>query len=149
MANEVEVRGVEQLEELGRKLKAADKSLKLELSRNMRLAVKPAQPDIRASLAGGLPKSGGLAALMAKATVGARVRTAGNSVGVRVSVQHGKSLMKTLDEGKLRHKVFGRKPWVEQSVPEGLISKPFDRMRPLVTRGVLAAMDHTSKQLTK
>jgi hypothetical protein len=145
---EVEVLGIQQLEELGVKLKTADRDLKLELGRNIRLAVKPAKPLVQESLRSGLPKRGGLAELMGKATVGTRVRNAGKEVGVQVRVSKGKSLLAKLNEGELRHKVFGHKPWVTQKVEAGLISEPLDRMKPLIRRGVLEAMDHTSRRLT-
>lgn len=145
----VEVRGAEQLADLGKRLKDADATeLRQDLRRNLRNAVKPAKPFVQESLRQGLPQRGGLAALMGKASVGARVRTEGSQVGVRVIVQKGKSVLSALDRGVLRHPVFGRGKWVTQQVEPGLISKPMDRMKPLVRRSVLEAMEKTSRRIT-
>lgn len=149
MAEEVVVKGVEQLEHLGQKLKAADKTLSKNLRRDLRLAAKPVTASIRASLAAGLPKRGGLARFMGTASVGVRTTLSGKNTGIRIQAQKRGHDLAGLDKGKIRHPVYGRGKWVEQDVPEGLVTKPFEAELPLLRRGVQAAMDATAHEITK
>ena len=145
----VEVRGAEQLAEVGKRIKTADATvLRQELRRNLRAVVKPIKPLVQASLRAGLPKKGHLNTFMGNASVGARVRTEGRDVGVRIVAGKKGHNLRKLDEGEIRHPTFGHKPWKKQAVTPGLVSKPIEAEKPAMQRAVMDAVNATAKKIT-
>ncbi len=149
MTDQVAIKGAEQLEELGKALKTADATvLRQELRRDLRAATKPLTWRMKESLGEGLPHSGGLAALMRKSSIGVRVRTEGRAVGVRIQAQNANHDLRAIDRGEIRHLVYGRKPWVRQSVRPHLVTRPFEEGRPIALLAVRRAMEKTANKIT-
>ena len=159
-----EVTGTADFKILGAKLKVADKSMRLKLGRNIRAATAPLKSAIPEA-AQRLPKSGGLADLVAKTPI--RTSITNNSMGLHVKVRSAGSPpvrdVRAIDEGKLRHPVFGSNArrvaghlkdsikadkWVSQSVPSGYFSDPVDAATPEITAAVTKAIDEIAKELT-
>lgn len=97
-------------------------------------------------------------------------------VGIGRSKAKGRDV-RALDEGRLRHPVYGRyrvqrrrnavtktvsgkqltiaassaykNPWVEQRIPAGWFSTPFERARPAALKEIQAAMDRTVDKINK
>lgn len=92
------------------------------LLRRVRAAGKAAIPDVRQAALSELPKSGGLAALVASRSYGVRSSYAGAGASVRI-VGNGMKGLRSIDSGTVRHPVFGnRSTWVAQPVRPGFFS---------------------------
>lgn len=147
-----EVRGANQLEEVARRLKAAGAGdLRKELLAGIRAANKPVIAEIRASARENLPKSGGLAALIASSSYGTRTRTSGNSVGVQIrGTSRSVKGLRALNAGRLRHPVFGnRSTWVEQSVTPGFFSKPIEKSKEELRHGIETVLADIAKRIER
>lgn len=149
MADDVEVRGVDDLVNLTRALKDAGeegKGLRKELYAGLNRATKPIRADLNAAVPPTFPQGGGLAALMAKrARFSVSTRTGARTAGVRL-VARGKgrrTLQTASQRGTIRHPVFGnRKAWVTQSagVDPGLPQEAFENDKDVAKREVLQAV---------
>lgn len=147
--------------EVAARLKAADEALIPLARRNIRAAVVPLPPKIQDSARQTLPKSGGLADLVAsskfttttsfipktagvqlrmkavnQATVDKRARA--KSAGKRYPTSPSHDLV-AIDQGRLRHPTYGRDPWVTQPVPRGFFSRPVVESMPEIQAAVMAA----------
>jgi len=146
---DLKVTGANQLADLGKALKAVDKSIKNEFLKEIRAAGKPAGEAIRNAYAAEMPQRGGLAAALGRSRVGIRNRLSGKSPGVRVTLTN-KHDLEALEAGILRKPVFGnRKVWAQQSVPKGVGDRAFDKQQPAVQRRMLAAMNATAAKIKR
>jgi hypothetical protein len=150
VADAASVRGAQQLEAVGRRLKgAAGAPLRRELLRGIRTGVKPTIPAIRESARSELPARGGLAALVAGSSFGVRTRLTGAGAGVRIQGT-GRIGLASLNKGRLRHPVFGnRDVWVSQQVPEGWFDRPIEEDIPHIRAAVDRAMSDVSRKIEK
>lgn len=139
----IELRGAEQFAELSKRLRAAaDKDLQREMSKSITAAMKPLTTAIRASAASTLPKSGGLAGRIAKSQMRTRRRASGISLVARNAYT-----LQRLDDGSVRHPVFGRKVWVTQSVAPGWWTKPTTAFAPIAAKAVQQALDDVAAKI--
>ena len=146
MGADFRITGVDRLGELGAKLKAGDKVLRLELSRNLRAAVAPVKPKLRESALAKLPKAGGLARLVADSKVSIRVAQTGRNVGVRLTAKNTDNITR-LDKGSVRHKTFGKPPWQTQAVEPDWFTQPTEDAKPQIMAAAKAALDATARKL--
>lgn len=162
MADDVEVRGLDNLAHLSRALREAGdggKGLRRELYAGLNRATKPVRDDLKAAIEPSLPRAGGLAARVAKsARFATSTRTAQRTTAVRI-VARGKgrrTLAEATQEGSFRHPVFAKadKPrkdwtWVTQTagVRRGLLDEAFERRKPRIKQEVLRAIEDTRAQL--
>lgn len=156
MAGDVEVRGLDDLANLARALKAAGdegKGLRKELYSGLNRATKPIRTDMNAAVPPTFPEGGGLAALMAKrARFSNSIRTSPGGVGVRLAARgKGRRTLQTaIQDGTIRHPVFGnRKVWVTQSagVEGGRPEEAFDKGEPIAKREVLRAISDVRNKI--
>lgn len=145
MAGDFEILGTDQLKVFGAKLKEADKALRLKMGRNIRAATAPLKTTIPQS-AQRLPKSGGLADLVAKSKVSTRITNNAQGVAVRVTTSSSDNIT-AIDKGHVRHKTFGHEPWSDQDVAPGFWSDPVEALRGPITAAVQAAVTETAKEL--
>lgn len=149
MAVDVRVRGTEQLARLSQRLKqAGNGALKRELLRELRNAVKPAIPDVRASARSRLPKAGGLADLIADSKMAVRTRLTGASAGVRLQATSPYAIG-AINRGRLRHPVYGTKTLVVQKVDAGWWDDPLKKRHPRLVVAVRQAMREVAQQIEK
>lgn len=146
----------EELALLGRRLKAADKSLRKGLLREIRAEGKPVIEDIRAGIHPTFPNRGGLADRVKAAKIGVRTRLAGKSVGVRLQVTGPKNQLRTLakinDSGSWRHPVMGnRKVWVAQTYGPsgGWFDEPIEDDLPRFRKAIEQAIEKTASEITR
>lgn len=123
------IEGAGQLADLGKALKAAgDKDLRRETLRTLRERAKPMGERAKRYAVVALPHRGGLGNYVARTRVTVRTRLSGRDVGVRIAgvrrKDGGTVDLDAMDRGQLRHKTFGHKPWVEQSIHPGWWSIP-------------------------
>lgn len=125
MADDFEIRGADQFLALSKALKHAGRTeLRKELNKGMRDGAKPLIPKARAEALSRLPKSGGLAAQIAREPMRVQTRT-GRDPGVRIVVGKKRGGARQANRGAIRHPVFGnRDVWVEQQVPAGWFDDP-------------------------
>ncbi len=147
---DVTVRGANELERLGRRLKAAGAGeLKKELLRGIRASNKPTIAAVRASARERLPQRGGLAALVAGSRIGTRTRLTGQSVGVQIKGT-GKVNVSGINDGFVRHPVFGnRKVFVTQQVAAGWFDEPIEKAAPAIRKEIQAAMSDVARKIEK
>jgi len=146
MAGEFEVIGEDQLRILGAKLKVADRAMRLQLSRNFRVATKPIIAKQRAAARDRLPHTGGLNEIVAKSQIGTRSSLTGRSVGVTI-VARNRDNIRNIDGGMVRHPTYGRPPWVNQAVPEGWFTEPAEESATELRAAASEAIAHTLKEL--
>lgn len=151
------VKGAEQLEALGRRLKAAGgNNLRKELLRGIRESNKGTVKRIRESAARELPRGGGLADLVSRSQIGTRTRLSGRGAGVTITGT-GKSVknLRRINEGKLRHPVFARAEnrkhwaWVDQAVRPHWFDKPVEDDLPEIRTSVERVMKDVARRIEK
>jgi hypothetical protein len=144
----VDVSGRRQLEALARRLDAAaDRGIRRELTKAMNTATEPAKDAVRASALSVLPKSGGLAELVAAARISTRttLRSTGPSVRmIQTSPGHD---LKAIDRGRVRHPVFYKKTWVNQEVPPGYWTVPMEKNAVRTRRNIVFGMQRISRMV--
>jgi len=147
MPDDFQIRGAEQLDELAKRLKAAGgNDLKKELLRGIRETNKPTIAKVRKSAAENLPRRGGLAAQVAKESIGTRTRLTGNSAGVTISRKRGRGL----NDGRLRKPLFGnREHWYAQAIPKGWFTKPIEDDAPRIRDGLQKVMGDVAAKITR
>lgn len=138
---DVELRGADDVDALVRRIRthADAKALRKELYAGLNRATKGVRADMKASIGPSLPSRGGLATLvMAKVSL-TTAAAAGRNAGVRIKARHRAYDLKRLNEGRLRHPVFGnRGAWVDQTagVEAGFLDEAFDKNKPEIARGI-------------
>ena len=150
---DVELRGADDVDALVRRIRthADAKELRKELYAGLNRVTKGVREDMKASIGPSLPSRGGLAALvMAKASLTSTAST-GRNAGVRIRARRrdGGDL-KRLNEGRLRHPVFGnREAWVQQTagVDGGFLDEAFDKNKAEVARGVQRVMADIARKV--
>lgn len=146
---DVRVEGAENLERLAARLKEAGrKDLRKELLASIRKATKPVVQDVRASALDTLPSRGGLAALIAASRLGTQTRLSGKRVGVKLKASNAHDI-KGMDQGRLRHPLFGRKHWYLQSVPAGWFSQPIEESAPEIRSEIGKGMTRITNQIAR
>lgn len=143
---EIKLRGAEQLVALAKRLRDASKELRSDLYRGINRAVKPLKNEVKASARSILPKKGGLNKRVAATKIATKRRVTGNVAGVRLVGTSGYDIG-SINRGRVRHKTFGHKPWVNQMVPKGFWSDPLNAGAPKVREEVQDVMDTIADKL--
>lgn len=120
---EITVGGVDQLTSAGTRLReAGNGGLQRELLEAISKATKAFPDSARTSARSVLPGRGGLADRVARSNVSIRSQVRAAAVGVTVKVS-GEYNLSRLDEGQVRHPVFGRGV-VTQRIRDGWLTTP-------------------------
>lgn len=145
---DLKIKGGDQLDDLARALReAGDKALKRELFKGMNRATKPLKAAAQKEAAARLPKSGGLAARVAKARISTKTST-GKNVSVSLTCKDGAAA--TTDRGFVMHPVYGNKSaWVRQSVDPGWFTDTMRENAELVRKELIEAMDAVADQIKR
>lgn len=148
---EISIRGAEDLERLAKQLKEAGRNdLRKELLAGIRASVKPIISDIRDRIRERLPSSGGLADRVATATISARTRLTGKSAGVSLIGKRGKSMLSRLNEGILKHPLYGnRSHWHTQAVEPGWFDKAIIEDLDLLQKNIIDAMERVAEKVAQ
>jgi hypothetical protein len=148
--SDFEVRGSHDLAVLAKRLKDAGRGdLRKELLKGIRTAAKEAIPDIRQSAYRTLPRRGGLAQAVGGQAYTTRTSLALSGAKVRI-VGQGMKELTDIDEGRLRHPVFGdRSTWRGQAVTPGFFSGAVARRAPDIRKQIEAAVNDIAKQVTR
>ena len=127
------------------KLKAAPAKLKRDFTKRLNNAARPALKEALEEGAEPMPSRGGLRAhIVAQGSVG--LSKAG--WGIRVALQNKRVALGQLNDGVLRHPLFGNtKHWYSQDVPEGTFTDAFEAHTEEVQREVAKVFDDVSKSL--
>jgi hypothetical protein len=161
---ELKVSGAMELDALARRLReAGDRTLLTELRRGLTKATKPIGPAIQGNLRGHIP-SGFRPTLSKALRFKTSVKTQGRLVAVTfvVTAEGSKEMRKVgaMDEGTLRHPVWGRyryskqgsrrkNPWVAQKIRPGFASGAFTHQVTNIRRTVVASMHDVAQKITK
>jgi hypothetical protein len=101
-----------------------------ELRTGIRKPFGAVRARVRARALAILPSAGGLGEWVARARVNLQIKVLGTSVRILASAgrnsMSGRTDMKAIDRGRLRHPEFGRRgrgDWHTQSVPDGFFTK--------------------------
>ncbi len=144
------IKGAEQLGALAKRMRAegeAGKGLKRELTSSITLATKPLRAKAKMEAQARLPQSGGLAAVVSKASITSRVRT-GRDPGVIIQARGDAA--RSTDRGFVRHPVFGnREVWVTTKVDPGWFTDTMRAGAPVVRKAVLIGMRRVSVRIQK
>jgi hypothetical protein len=117
---DVRVEGAQQLEELAALLKrTGGNELRKDMLRGLREAGKPMARAAQDAARAKLPRSGGLNEWVAGSKYGIRTKTSGRSAGIRVvATKRGHDLV-GMNEGLVRHPVFGGPGWSVTRIKPG------------------------------
>lgn len=122
--------GSEEFHELASRLREADRPLRTAVNKGLREVGKPLGEEMLRSGADAMPRRGGLSARVRNTGVTLGLLRGGTGASGRVEIRlrskEGFALA-AMNRGTVRHPVFGRRPWVSQSVREGAFTEPFDR----------------------
>lgn len=106
---------------------------------------------IRAAALGTLPHKGGLnkwAAVLPSVIV----RSEKTALSVKIRMQRGHHDFKSLDAGRIRHPLFGKRKkgdWFNQTIPSGFFTKEIDMMGPQLREAVSQAIKDYAAQFNK
>src|SRR5215217_4820608 len=139
----VEIRGQAEMQRLARQLANASRTLLSELSDTAEDSLKPLKPAIRRSAMDTLPTRGGVDRKIAASDI--RIVKKRNLV--RLETRNAYAL-RTLDEGTLRHPVFGnRRKWVTQRVRRGWWTRPVTAASPRIVREIQREMQRITNRI--
>lgn len=128
------------------KTKGLDRKVRNQVRKRIRESVRDFGPDIIKEGAEPLPDRGG--AESAVVSKGARPTVTQTSTGIRLVLGKKKGpQIGRMNEGNLRHPVFGRKVWVDQSVPSGSWTEAAEKRLPEIRDAVAKEMDEILKEL--
>lgn len=144
---DIKTTGADKLKALAAAIKeAGDKNLRKEMYRAIGRTAKPLKKAGKDGALETLPKRGGLAERVASARFSARTRTAGKGAGVTITGSNGFDLP-SLDRGRIRHKTYGHRPWVNQQTKPGWFTDALNKEAPTVQQELLKAIDEVAAKL--
>lgn len=140
--------GGEDFHALATRLKGAEKPLRAAVNKGLREVGKPLGQKMLESGSGAMPSRGGLAGRVRNTGVTLGMLRGGTGASGRVEIRlrskEGFDLP-AMNRGTVRHPVFGRSPWVAQSVPSGKFMEPFeesaDEVRNALATQIAKALD--------
>jgi hypothetical protein len=139
---EVRVTGANDLAQVVGAINRLTPGLRKEFLGAVRKAVKPAILDVKEKAVEDLPRAGGLNQFVKKSTIGVRTRTSGASTGVRVVARKAGHDLAAIDQGRLRHPLFGnRHHWYGQDVHPGFFSETIRRHAPEAQAELVKVME--------
>lgn len=144
------VRAGAELKRIGARLvEASDGSFRNRLLAAVQRVATATIPDIQTSEYEVLPKSGGLAELIASSKIGIRARLAGIEAVVGIEGQ-GPHNLAGLNAGILNHPLFGNRGfWFAQKIRSGMFTDPIENKAPEFERGIQEAMHDTALRIQK
>lgn len=147
MPSALRMTGADDLGKLAADLKQAGRNdLRKEMLRGIRTATRPAVAAVRISAQVRLPRRGGLAREVAAEQITSRTTTTGRNVGVRIQRRRGQAL----EQGRLRHPVFGnRDVWVTQEVSPEWFTRPLEMLEPSVQVALKRVLDNITRDLAR
>jgi hypothetical protein len=112
MTIEIKIGGAEQLTNLAAVLDGLDdRELRKDMLRGLRNAGKPLTGAVESAASSKLPQAGGLNQWVASSKFAVRTRASGSSASIRVvATKRGHDLV-GMNEGVVRHPVFGGSGW--------------------------------------
>jgi len=131
------VRGSEDFLRLAAKLDEGDRKLNNGIRRRLREVAKPLGSEVRDTLAGSMPRRGGLSAMIGRS----KVSVSSTSASMHIRVRSAGHDLEAMDAGMLRHPTFGHKPWVGQSVPSGSAAKALEAGAPKVRDALMREVE--------
>lgn len=150
MTDDLRITGAEQFAALAAKLKkAGERGLRADLLRGLRSEAKPLIAEARQAARQQLPRHGGLNVRVANDPITVRVRTVGNTVGVRIVTTTTDT--RGTNAGRIRHPVFGnRDVWVtqEDERAKGWFSDTLANSAPQVQRAMMGVLADVASKLT-
>lgn len=139
--------GADALLALSKRLKAAGQTeLRKEFTKAIQSAAKPLVPKVKDAARGSLPTRGGLNERVARKPFRAQVRTGATTAGVRITAS---KVDPRIDEGRVYHPVFGRKPGVVQRVAPGYFSGTLNREAPSILPDVVDVLAKWAERIIK
>lgn len=129
--------------------RSADRDVQKAMRKALRETAKPLGVTVIHAGSASMPLRGGLRSKLAGGKVGLLASFGANpKVTLKLGARPGIGL-KTLNEGKLRHPVYGRGPWVSQHVPAGTYTEAFQAAAPTVRRHAESAMNEVLNDIAR
>lgn len=148
MVSSLRVDGAEDLARVAGAVQRVEPKLRKELLAGIRKAVKPSIVEVKAEALSTLPAEGGLNRFVATSKIGVRTRSSGRRAGIRVVATKGGHDLVGINDGMVRHPVFGnRKVWVSQRVDGGFYSEPLTEGAPRIQKEIKGTMDRILAQI--
>ncbi len=139
--------GAENFLRLSRELKSASAGLRLDLSDALNQAARPLIAQTRNAALAQLPRRGGLNRRYGNNPQHVRVRTGAFTAGVQIVMP--KAGPRSIEQGNIRHPVFGRKgKWVPQQVSGTWWDETLEAGAPTVRRQLDRVAETMRRRLT-
>jgi hypothetical protein len=151
--SDIELRGADDVAALVRRIRthADAKAIRKDLYSGLSRATKEVREDMKASIPPSLPSRGGLAAQIHRDAGTFRTSAKGGRwAGVSIFAKSKGHDLRRLNQGRLRHPVFGnRSVWVQQTagVIPGFLDEPFEKSKPEVARGIQQVLDEIARKV--
>lgn len=130
---------------LKQRLRDVDKQIRNAFNKSVRAAVAPLKDEVKKSAHDKLPRKGGLADKVSGSKFATRTSASGLSLNMTNLFQ-----LKDIDEGKLRHPVFGHmNVWANQKINSGFWTEPTTKAQAEIVASVNEAMDEVIKEIDK
>jgi hypothetical protein len=123
-------------------------SLRNEMNTALKKVVKPVVPKVKEAARAKLPKAGGLNERVAKRTPKVVTATGVKTAGIRIQ---DKTTDPRINQGRIFHPVFGRRPGVVQRFPRagGYFDKTIERQAPAVRNDVVEVLADFAQRITR
>ncbi|HWB36975.1 MAG TPA: hypothetical protein VHA75_13225 [Rugosimonospora sp.] len=129
----MKIEGAEKLAALGKAVRAmgSDRTIIKALTKRIRTLGTPVKTELKTSALAVLPKRGGLAAWVAKSRLTISVRRGTHTAGISIKQGRnsagGRTDLRAIDRGRLRHPMLGdREHWYTQQITPGFWSDVID-----------------------
>lgn len=138
------------LRQLGDAYKGGDKVLQKRLRSGLQAAAKPLAEQVVREGSQSMPARGGLRARVAASKGAVTASLAARRVAVSIRATNSqRDALGAMDSGSLRHRVFGRGPWVSQHVPAHAFSDAFERGAPLAEARLRLEMQKALEEIAR
>lgn len=140
------------LDQFARAFRGADKVIQRSVSKALREVGKPMAAEVIREGADSLPHAGGLSVLIADGADSASVSLSlrGKVTSVSLTLRSGKHDLRSMNNGVLRHPVFGNKnAWVSQSIRENVFTEAFDKHRDEAVKAMEQALRAAADEIAR
>lgn len=146
----IEIRGEENFDRLAAKIRAgvARNRLVPDMRDGFQKESDPMRQAVFRSIDGYLPNRYA-SVLRRSLDIDARGSSGGNTARVTLTATAGGRHVGVVNDGRLRHPVFGRRPWVNQGVRRGFVSEPMNSRRQSLRQRVVNALRSFLQEITR
>ena len=150
MADDFQIRNLDDLERAIKRIKAGDKVLRRELYSGLNRVSKGIRGQMKEAIPAALPQRGGLAATVQRSTRFNTTAKTGRNLGVTIWAKNSGHDIRTLTGRRLRHPVWGHRGfWVNQTagVYPAVFLASFEKQKPEVQQAIIRVIEDVARKV--